>query len=244
MKHAAPTAKDLPAADIEAALDGDVAAFRRFYLHYDPTVRWAVGVRVYRWPDLVGHYEDLVQEVWAYLLARQCKTLRYYKQEGGVPFWRFVAVVSARHGWRLAKRHLRRSEVEVPEVPDIPEDEALSLVARMLSDDLVARLLARARERLDATDLALLEGHYMNGEPFRDVAHRLGIQENTAYQRHRRLRRKLAALLEGLLGERPRGAAELVAMLVVTLSLSGGTDLAPPSHGDVHHRSHAEATHD
>ncbi len=243
MKHAAPTAKDLPAADIEAALDGDVAAFRRLYLHYDPTVRWAVGVRVYRWPDLIGHYEDLVQEVWAYLVARQYKTLRYYKREGGVPFWRFVAIVSARHGWRLAKRHLRRSEIEIAEVPDIPEDEALSLVARMLSDDFVARLLARARERLDATDLALLEGHYMNGEAFRDVAHRLGIQENTAYQRHRRLRRKLAALLEGLLGERPRGATEQVAMLVVILSLSGGTALATHPHGDVHHQPHAGVSH-
>lgn len=243
MKHAAPTARDLPAADIEAALDGDVAAFRRFYLHYDPTVRWAVGVRVFRWPGLVPIYEDIVQEVWAYLVGRQCKTLRYYEGEGGVPFWRFLAIVSTRHGWRLAKRHLRRTDVEIVEVPDLPEDEELSLVARMLSDDFVARLLARARERLDAIDLALLEGHYVNGEAFRDVAQRLEIHENTAYQRHRRLRKKLEHLLEELLGERPRSAAELVAVLIVTVSLLGAGSLAAASHGEVLARPEGEVSH-
>jgi RNA polymerase sigma factor (sigma-70 family) len=243
MKHAAPTAKDLPAADIDAVLDGDVAAFRRFYLHYDPTVRWAVGVRVYRWPRLVPHYEDIVQEVWAYLVGRQYKTLRYYNREGSVPLWRFVAIVSARHGWRLAKRHLRHSDVEIVEVPDLPENEELSLMARMLSDDFVERLLARARERLDPTDLALLEGHYVNGEALRDVAQRLGIQENAAYQRHRRLRKKLADLLEELLGERPRGAAELVAVLVVSMSLLGAGSHAAPSCGDALARPEVEVSH-
>jgi RNA polymerase sigma factor (sigma-70 family) len=242
MKHAAPTAKDLPDADIDAVLAGDVAAFRRFYLNYDPVVRWAVGVRIYRWPRLVPIYEDIVQDVWAYLVGRQYKTLRYYKRQGSVPFWRFVAIVSSRHGWRLAKRYLRRSDVEVVEVPDIPEDEELSLVARMLSDDLVERLLVRAQECLDAIDLALLEDYYVNGETIRDVAQRLGIQENAAYQRHRRLRKKLAALLEELLGERPQSAAELVATLIVTMSLLGGSSLAAPSYGGALARPQVEVS--
>lgn len=230
MKHAEPKAKDLPAADIEAALAGEVAAFRRFYLHYDPTVRWAVGVRVYRWPGLVPIYEDIVQEVWASLVRRNCKVLRYYKQGRDVPFSRFLAFVSTRLGWRLAKKHLRHLTVELVEMPDVPEDEELGFMARMLSEDFLAQLLARARERLDDTDFALLEGYYVEGEAIREIAQRLGINENTAYQRHRRLMKKLADLLEELLGQRPRSAAVLVATLAVMMSLFGGGSPAAPAH--------------
>ncbi len=55
---------DLPRDVIERALDGEPAAFRKLYESYDPTVRWAVGLRVYRWPTLVPQLEDIVQDVW------------------------------------------------------------------------------------------------------------------------------------------------------------------------------------
>lgn len=246
MKLPEPKAKDLPAADIEAALAGEVGAFRRFYLHYDPTVRWAVGLRVYRWRELVPLYEDVVQEVWAQLVRRDCKVLRYYQHGRDVPFSRFLAFVSTRLGWRLAKRHLRHPHVELVEVPEIPEDEDLGLMARMLSEDFLAQLLARARERLDDTDFALLEGYYVEGETLRAIAQRLGINENTAHQRHRRLMKKLTDLLEELLGQRPRSAAELVAALVVTMSLFGGADLAAlsPLHLTQPDARDGGATHD
>lgn len=244
MKHPEPKAKDLPLADIEAALDGDAAAFRRFYLHYDPTVRWAVGLRVYRWRELVPLYEDVVQEVWASLVRRDCKVLRYYTQGRDVPFSRFLAFVATRLGWRLAKKHLRHPDVELVEVPDVPEDEELGLVARMLSEDFLAQLLARARECLDDTDFALLQGYYVDGESLREIAQRLGINENTAYQRHGRLRKKLVNQLEVLLGQRPRKAAELVAMLVVAVSLLGGDGQLARSLDDARLQLGVEATHE
>lgn len=244
MKHAEPKAKDLPVADIEAALAGEVAAFRRFYLHYDPTVRWAVGVRVYRWPGLVPIYEDIVQEVWASLVRRDCKVLRYYENGRDVPFSRFLAFVSTRLGWRLAKKHLRHHAVELVEMPDVPEDEELGFMARMLSEDFLTQLLARARARLDDTDFALLEGYYVEGEAIREIAQRLGINENTAYQRHRRLIKKLTDLLEELLGQRPRSAAELVATLVVMMSLFGVGGPAAPSHATQPGEPVGEAHHD
>jgi RNA polymerase sigma factor (sigma-70 family) len=227
MKLAEPKARDLPLEDIAAALDGEASAFRRFYLHYDPTVRWAVGLRVYRWRELVPLYEDIVQEVWTRLVQRDCKVLRYYKYGRDVPFSRFLAFIATRLGWRLAKKHLRHPDVELVEVPDLPEDEALGVMAKMLHDDFVEQLLARARERLDDKDFALLEGYYVKGESIREIAQRLGLHENTAYQRHRRLRKKLADLLEELLELRPRGGADLVAILVATVSLFGDGGLAP-----------------
>lgn len=244
MKHPEPKAKDLPLADIEAALDGDAAAFRRFYLHYDPTVRWAVGLRVYRWRELVPLYEDVVQEVWASLVRRDCKVLRYYTQGRDVPFSRFLAFVATRLGWRLAKKHLRHPDVELVEVPDVPEDEELGLVARMLSEDFLAQLLARARECLDDTDFALLQGYYVDGESLREIAQRLGINENTAYQRHGRLRKKLVNQLEVLLGQRPRKAAERVAMLVVAVSLLGGDGQLARSLDDARLQLGVEAAHE
>jgi RNA polymerase sigma factor (sigma-70 family) len=243
MKHAQHAAKDLPAEVIAAAFDGEGAAFRRFYLHYDPTVRWAVGVRIFRWPGLVPIYEDIVQEVWAYLIRQQCKTLRYYEHGSDVPFWRFLAIISSRHGWRLAKRHLRHSDVVLGEVPDVPEAEELSFMARMVSGDFLEQLLMLAQERLDATDLALLEGYYVNGEALRDLAQRLGITEDAVYQRHRRLRKKLEKLLEELLRERPHHGGDLVAMLIVTVSVLGG-DVVTTSHGGVLVEPGVEVGHD
>src|SRR5262245_18557273 len=43
---------DLPPDVIARALDGESAAFNLFHRRYDPTVRWAVGLRIYRWPEL------------------------------------------------------------------------------------------------------------------------------------------------------------------------------------------------
>lgn len=243
MKPAEPKPKDLPAADIEAALAGEATAFRRFFLHYDPTVRWAVGLRVYRWPKLVPLFEDIVQEVWARLARCDWKVLRYYEHGRDVPFSRFLALVVTRLGWRLAKRHLRHSDVELVEVPDVPEDEELGLMGKMLSEDFLEKLLALARERLDDTDFALLEGYYVEGESFRDIAQRLEINENTVYQRHRRLRKKLADLVEELLGERPRGRGDLVAMLVATISLLGAEGHSTPSPGHAPEPTIVEVPH-
>lgn len=221
--------KDLPREAIDRALDGDAAAFRRFYLHYDPTVRWAVGLRVYRWPALVPLFDDIVQEVWVRLVHRDCKVLRYYERDRDVPFWRFLAFVSTRLGWRLGKRHLKHPESELFDVAD---EEDWGFVMKMLHQDFLERLVTLVRERLDDKDVALFEGFYLGGQTIREIAVELGIPENTAYQRHGRLRHKLSVLADELLGQRTgSGATELVATLIVMVSLLGcgglGGMLAP-----------------
>jgi DNA-directed RNA polymerase specialized sigma24 family protein len=220
--------KDLSREAIDRALAGDAVAFRRFYLHYDPTIRWAVGLRVYRWPQLVPLFDDIVQEVWARLVCHDCKVLRYYKQDRDVPFGRFLAFIATRLGWRVAKRNLRHPE---PELVDVADDDDWGFVMRMLHHDFLERLMSLVRERLDDTDVALFEGFYLWGHTIRQIAERLSINENTAYQRHGRLRNKLAALAEELLGERTGSRApELVAMLVATALLLGeGGDGSPLS---------------
>jgi RNA polymerase sigma factor (sigma-70 family) len=216
---------DLPAEVIARALAGDEVAFRRFYRRYNPAVRWAVGMRVYRWPELVPLFEDIVQEVWLHLLRGDWAGLRYYESDRGTPFGAFVAVIAARCGWRVAKRHLGHSE----DLVGMPADDDWDFVMRILSRDLLDRLVVLVGERLDEEDRLLFEGHYVHGEQLQDVGARLGMKRNTAHKRHQRLKGKLAALAEELLGEPPpRNGVRLIAgTIAVVIVFEGGLE-----HGD------------
>lgn len=206
---------DLPADVVARALAGNAAAFRRFHARYDPTVHWAVGLRVYCWPQLVPQLEDIVQEVWLELTRRGCKRLRYHDASRGVPLWRFVALVSTRCAWRIAKRKLEHLTEELKEAP---EDEDWDFVMRIMHADCLQQLAARVEQTLGATDRRLFEGHYVRGERLKDVGAQLGMNENATYKRKERLQKKLQGLVEQLL-ELPPGTTppELVAVVLGAL---------------------------
>lgn len=232
--------EELPLEIIERAIDGDRAAFRRLYLHYNPTVRWAVGLRVHRWPALVPLFDDIVQDVWWKLTRRNFKLLRYYSNDRGATFSRFLAVISTRIGWRLAKRHL--DHLETGPV-DVHEADAMDFTAELIQADFLDRLATLVRDRLDPKDYGLFEGYYVHGEKLKDIGERLGMNENTAYQRHRRLQKKVRDLADELLGEASSRipsqlvVATLAALFVLAQGgpLSGasgqGVDVAAASKG-------------
>lgn len=209
---------DLPAEVIERALDGDQAAFVEFYERYDPTVRWAVGLRIHRWPELVPELEDIVQDVWFALMKNACKRLRYHDPARGVPFWRFVVVVAMRLAWRLGKKRLEHVEVERVDVLDDHE----SFEARLLDADFLDRVCAKAKARLNAKDWALLEGYYVRGEQLKDIGAGLGLSENATYKRKERLNKKLEELAQELTGDaHPTGPGELVAIAIAVMVVAG-----------------------
>lgn len=209
---------DLPADVIARALGGDVVAFGAFYRRYDPTVRWAVGLRVYRWPELVPELEDIVQDVWWELMKKGCKRLRYYDPARGKPFSRFVALVSLRLAWRLGKKRLGHSESDRVDVLDDQD----CFESRLIDADLLDRLCAMAKKHLSATDWALLEGHFVRGEQLKDVGAQLGMTENATYKRNERLQKKLQGLAKDLLGEaHPKALGELVAIAIAAVVLAG-----------------------
>jgi len=209
---------DLPADVIARALDGDEAALGALYRRYEPTVRWAVGLRIHRWPELEPGLEDVVQDVWWELLKNGCKRLRYHEPARGVPLWRFVAVISMRLAWRLGKRRLGHPEIIEVDVLDDHED----FEARLLDADFLDRLCTLAKARLNATDLALLEGYFVRGEQLKDVGARLGMSEDATYKRKERLQKKLQALADELQGEaNPKGSGELVALAIATMVMAG-----------------------
>lgn len=211
---------DLSPAVIERALDGDAAAFNQFHRRYDPTVRWAVGIRIYCWPQLVPQLEDIVQEVWLELTRRRCKRLRYHDPERGIPFWRFLALISTRYGWKIAKRELGHPEVELEDVLD--DDDGWDFIMRIMHADFLDRLAEHVEKELGKDDRALFEGYYVRGEKLKDVGARLDLNENATYKRKERLQKKLQALGEELLRDSPpKIPPDMVAVLLAAFVATG-----------------------
>jgi len=200
---------------ITRACEGEKDAFRAFYTHYNPTVRWAVGLRVYRWPELVPLFDDIVQEVWLRLMQRDGKVLRYFRSERGVPFSRYLAIISARLGWRLAKRHLRGSE----EQDDVPSEQQASFISRLIDIDILNRLHALVQQHFCEKDYLLFVKHYVQGESIKQIGRVLGLSENAAHQRHHRMKRKLRRFASDLLADPPRnGTVEIVTTALILLA--------------------------
>lgn len=223
-----PDAPDLAPDVIGRALDGDPVALRRLYDSYDPTVRWAVAMRVRCWPQLVTGFEDLVQEVWLELLRNDGKRLRYYKGERGLTFRGFVGFIAARYGWRLAKLQLARDERTRAMAEgigtELDEVDELDLAHRLIAADLFEHLAGRVDAELDEVERRIFHDHDVNGDTLRAIAKRLGINEATIQQRKRRMRSKLRALASEILAEPGTASPEQVAMVLATLYALG--DLA------------------
>lgn len=220
-----PQMPDLPPDVIARALGGDRVASRQFYDAYDPTVRWAVAMRVRRWPELVNRFEDLVQEVWLELLRNGGKRLRYYAEDRGISFRSFVGFISARHGWRRAKVVLTRDERDVRVVEGMSSEaeelDALDLVQRLIEADLFEQLSERVDAGLDEVERRIFHDHFVDGETLRAIAKHLDLKESTVQQRKRRMFDKLRALAGALLGESVTTSPAQVAMVLATLYALG-----------------------
>lgn len=207
---------DLPSGLIMRALDGDPAAFRSFYRRYDPTVRWAVGLRIYRWPELVPEFEDVVQEVWLGITKERGKRLRYHDPARGLSFERFLAMISTRLAWRIAMRRRSPTPAELGEM----HDDVESFAEHLMNAEVLERLAELVKARLDDKDQGLFEGYYVRGELLKDIGARLGMSESATYKRNERMQKKLRELVHELLDEAPTEMAPgLVAVLVAALAI-------------------------
>lgn len=212
---------DLPPEVIERALAGDEEAFKRFYRRYDPTVRWAVGRRVYRWPKLVSNFDDIVQDVWLELTRCGCKRLRYHDMNRGLPFWRFLALVSTRFAWRIAKRKLDHPIDEL----EGWVDEGCDFTVKIMHADFLNHLARRVEEELGETERRLFFGYYVRGEQLKDVGAELGMKEDATYKRKERLQKKLNGMAEELLAGPIATSPEVVAMVLGAMLSIGPSGL-------------------
>jgi RNA polymerase sigma factor (sigma-70 family) len=194
-------------------------AFRPLYRRYEPVVRWAVGCRVLRWPELVPSFEDVVQEVWIHLLRRRAPLLGYDPGRG-VPFASFLALIASRTAWKLAKRRLGHP---LEELHDEPDDEGWDFTLALARSDVLERLAERV-EALDERSRRFFRGHYVDGRMIKDVGAELGLSDNASHVFKLRLEKKLVAIAKALLDHGSGGGRGSVLIAVTLAALVASFD--------------------
>lgn len=170
-----------------SAADGDAGAWRRLLELHGPFALNLARARLRRSPGIQP--EDLVQEVWASLLADGASSLRRIDPALGLRSYLGAAVVNA------ARRHLKRSgRREVVEAgrrrasPEAPDEPLLRLES--------AEALETALSKLEPEDRLLLRWIYWDGRSYEEVARMSGIGLNSLGPTLSRVRARLEAALK------------------------------------------------
>lgn len=212
---------------IMSAIHDSGWAFDRLFDHYEARVRCAAAraaqVTAYR-----DDVDDLTNEVWCRLLCNDRRLLAYFEPDRG-PFGPFVA----RLAYQQALATIRWYRRQVPDVglydwDDGHEDpRTSSFTAELIQSDLYTKLLRRAAAELSDNDRLLLREVHLNQRTCRAVAEELGLNEDTLYQRNQRLKRKLATMVEELLGTAGTHPPLVLALIPMLLgaALSGSMAL-------------------
>jgi RNA polymerase sigma factor (sigma-70 family) len=214
---------ELPPDRITAALAGDRVAFGELYRCYGPRVRASVATAIRFRAELAPHFDDILGEVWARFLADGCRQLRSYDPSRGA-FGYYLRMRTWAMARMLAAQVLRRAqlmELDDPFVSLFGED---GLEGRLEGREVLARLYAAVKERLDAVDLGLFHEVHVKGRKIEEVGRELGLTKDTAYRRSHRLRAKIQRIADELAvpapGMGPVSVASLVAFVVIAQCLS------------------------
>jgi RNA polymerase sigma factor (sigma-70 family) len=143
-------------------LKGDWNAERTLVDHLGPIIRGAVHQHAP--PKL---WEDLIQDVWAHLWARNCRVLQRWTGEG--PFLGFVWVVARNKVWdKLAA--LSPPAAPLEDAPDIADPDDPELNVEMIQ---LAECIRRAKARLSPTHQEIIHLRHDLDLSHREIAERL-----------------------------------------------------------------------
>ncbi len=228
--------QELDTQTILKALGGDAvgggagarAAFQRLYRHYDVRLRASVA-RAAISMNYRHRIDELHQDVWRRLLDNDRRLLRYFDPRRG-PFGPFLTRLAYQQA--LAAVALDRRQSGPARDGGVAPDEAVDhgssqFVAQIIQSDFYAKLMARVEAELERGDRLILDHVYLGGRTCRAVALEYGINENTLYKRHQRLKQRLRAWAEEL--EQQGGGPPTVRpplALVVALIVAGLASLA------------------
>ncbi len=208
---------------------GSGRAFARLYEHYETHVRYAVARAAHR----TGHFhrvDELRQDVWARMLDKDRKLLRYYKPEAG-PLGAFIARIAYQQGLHAALRERRQSggnDRQVSVSPDWLEDEGASrFITDLAQGQVYRKLMERAAAELDELDRLVLREVHLNQRRCKDVALECGLKAEGLYKRNERLKKKLAAWGEQLLDGTDRPEDGMNASTVLVLLILAGLGAHP-----------------
>lgn len=243
------TSEELDADIIHEALwgkpPGSGRAFRRVYEHYELRVRNAVA-RAAQHSGYLHRVEELRQDVWVRLLERDRKLIRYYKPECGSlgSFLCRIAYQQTLSAVQLDRRQVT-GDPFIPRVPefeteDLPDDDALHIVANVIQGDIYRKIMARAAEELEEIDLLVIREVYVGQRTFREVAVEHRVKPERLYKRNERLKKKLIAWSEQLIGSGDdfgvfrAGHSNAPPAMLVAVILAGLTFPHPDEFGPFH----------
>jgi RNA polymerase sigma-70 factor (ECF subfamily) len=171
----------------------DAQALSEFYVRYEAIVAGYL-VRRTRDPELAA---DLTAETFATAVVAAAK----YRDEGQravgwvLGIARNLMLQTMERG-RVERRARERLGVEAVFV----NDAAIERVEALIDDDDPHNPLLLALERLPETQRDAVRAHVLHEQPYRELAHELGVPEATVRQR---VSRGLTRLRAGLQGDQP-----------------------------------------
>lgn len=213
--------------ELDAALSGNAVALRSLCGSLYPTVQHAVAAMLrYRSGSpsaLVAERDDLVQEVFRYLLDKDARPLRLWDPErsGGRTLKSWVGLIAGRHAARVSARRAAQRTGEPTDFELFEHDEHDELGATIVRRDLVDKLLVALRRELSESEMALFEAIFVEARPASEVAAQWGVAPNTLHKRCQRLRSRVAQIAEQLVQGGHPAVATLVLLLIASVHVSG-----------------------
>lgn len=241
--------------DPEASAESQRSAFAHLYRHFEPRVRYAVAKAAMkaRYKHAIA---DVRQEVWC-RLARPRSVLRYYDPERGT-FGSFISRVAYQQALAIIHAELRKAgdtaQFDTFEEEEAENSDELQNDAKLIQSDFYHKLIARAAEELDEEERVMLHQIYFENRSAQAVAAARGINKNTIYKRHQRLKDKLRAMATELLDQlepdqRPPSSTVAAIIALVSASLAApvmdgtkGPSPSEPSSDDALDPSRLEPT--
>tara|TARA_B100001750_G_scaffold137688_1_gene109613 strand:+ start:1372 stop:1920 length:549 start_codon:yes stop_codon:yes gene_type:complete len=167
-----------------AYVDGDQAAFRELFERWAPIVH---GLTRRHLRD-----EDLAREVTQQTFFKLHGARNDFRRDGKLRPWLLtIAMNLVREHWRRSKRRQHVELDEQREAAPEPMRSDLELEQR-------AQLLHDALAQLPETQREVVELHYFQERPYKEVAEIVGSSEGAVRVRAHRAYRKLEALLRNL----------------------------------------------
>ena len=212
----APPSRSTPLSDedyaqlLSAGLDNDDAALRRLVDLMTPVVHVRVAralrrrLHDARGRDLRQDLEDLTQDVFAALFAKDGKALRAWNAERGLSFLSFVGFLAEREVAMRLRTTKRNPWTEDPTTMDALNralGPSASTENYIESRDLLARLLEELRQWLTPEGQRYFQLLYVDERSISDVAATSGTTADALYAWRSRLVKKVRKLRDKIHSE-------------------------------------------
>ena len=201
-------AREIDAAAVRAALEGDSAALHELVEVMTPIVHSRVARslgrrRETRGRDIRPDIADFTQEVFVALFTDDAKALRSWNPTRGLSFINFVGLLAQRRVATLLRVRKRNTWYDEPlrdsEPPMAAANDSGS-EASAVSRELLGRLLDRLETMLSPRGLDLFQRLYMDEQSVEEVCAQTGLNPNAVHQWRRRLGIAARRALEELQG--------------------------------------------